>query len=277
MNSRSQLLHGYTLTAHAHGSADEEAPLVVLVHGMMEPAAVWQPVLDVLANGDAPYRCVTLELPWNGLQGGLWGRHMCPQAWLQTALELFDLRPDAWVAHSFGASALLALLAGDRSGRGAEAPAVLISPFYKATHQEVTWPLFQRYVNEFTDFVELSIRVRMEDRVVDPVVLGRMTETARDAFGCYVWTEFWRLFAAMPFLPLQMVQQPVLLLTGTEDFSSPLPDVQALENALPDAGLQAYAGASHFLLSSRRNEITHAVADFLSLASPVELGEKSFA
>lgn len=277
MRSRSLSLHGFTLTAHAHGSVNEDAPLVVLVHGMMEPAAVWQPVLEVLTEGVSPYRCITLEMPWNGLQGGLWGRHMAPQAWLQAALEQFDLHPDAWVAHSFGASALLALLSGNRSGRGAEAPAVLISPFYKATHQEVTWPLFQRYVNNFTDFVELSIRVRMEDRVIDPAVLGRMTEAARDAFGCYVWTEFWRLFAAMPFLPLHKVSQPVLLLTGSEDFSSALPDVQALESALPEAALQAYVGASHFLLSSRRDEVTRAVASFLSRVSLVERGWKTLA
>ena len=57
----------------------------------------------------------------------------------------------------------------------------------------------------FTDFVELSIRARLKDRALDAAVLRRMTATARDAFGCYVWMHFWQLFARMPFLRLDRI------------------------------------------------------------------------
>lgn len=257
-------LHGYSLRAQLQGSAGADAPLLLFVHGMMEPPEVWAPVIAALGGR---YRCVLLDLPWNGQQGGLWGQDMRPEDWLHAALDAFELEPDAWVAHSFGASTLLALLAG-AGQRGRHVPAVLISPFYKASPAEVTWPLFQHYVNRFTDFVEMSIRVRLPGRDLDAEVLQRMTATARDAFGCYVWVQFWQLFARMPFLPLQGLAQPVFTLTGAEDFSSLLPDVAALNAALPNGRLQVFADGGHFLLSSHGAPAASAVARFLDSVCP---------
>lgn len=265
MTSRSRVIHGFKVEAHSLGSTDDGAPLLVFVHGMMEPSRVWKPVAAAL--GDR-YRCVVLDLPWNGEQGGFWGRHMGPQAWLRAALDGFGLKPDGWVAHSFGASAVLSLLATEERDDGAGAPAVLISPFFKHSHREVTWPLFERYVREFTRFVELSIRVRLRDKALDGNVLRRMTEAARDKFGCYVWTQFWQLFAEMPFLPLARLKQPMLLLTGADDFSSPLPDLEALAAALPNAALQVYPDCSHFLLSSSEREVSEATRRFLLAECP---------
>jgi len=274
---RSFTLHGYTVSAHWQGSSDPAAPLVVLVHGMMEPPRVWETLVPRLTADPPAWRCVSLELPWNGLQGGLWGRSLTPQQWLRAALERFELQADAWVAHSFGASTLLSLLAEQPDAPGAQAPAVLISPFFKRRPQDVSWPLFQRYVNEFQKFVELSLRVRLEGRPVDAAVLARMTETARDAFGCYVWMEFWRLFSAMPFLPLQRVEQPLLLLGGAQDFSAPVADLRVLAEALPSATLQSYPEASHFLLSTHGAAVADAVSTFFSLVCPLVRDETSFA
>lgn len=251
---------GFVLKAREHGGASASAPLVLLVHGMMEPGSVWQPVVDALVLHHGA-RCVTLELPWNGEQGGLWGQTRDATSWLQLALAVFDLRPDAWVAHSFGASTLLALMGkGDPDH---QAPAVLISPFYKACHSELTWPLFERYVAGFTDFVELSIRTRLGTRSVLPSVLQRMTRNARDSFGCYVWMQFWQLFSAMPFLPMHSLHQPVLTLAGANDDSTPLQDMHALTRNLPNARLEVYAGASHFLLTSRRSAVIDATRRFI--------------
>ena len=260
MPTRTARLHGHTLSAHLHDTAGAEAPLVVLVHGMMEPADVWQPVIERIGRR---YRCVSLELPWNGTQGVLWGRPLSPHEWLRAALDTFDLRPHAWLAHSFGASTLLSLLASGRTDRGLAAPTVLISPFFKASHHEVSWPLFEGYVRRFTEFVELSIRTRVGARGVDADVLRRMTETARDAFGCYVWMQFWQQFAEMPFLQLDGLRQPMLVLNGSEDFSSPLHDARSLVDALPCARLLALDGASHFLLSSHRDAVVEALDRFL--------------
>lgn len=270
LNTRTRALHGYTLSAQHHDCPVRDAPQVVMVHGMMESAQVWRPLLRALGNS---YRCVTLELPWNGLQGAFWGHCMGPEAWLQTALTSFELKPDAWIAHSFGASTVLSLIAQQRASPGARAPMALISPFYKPTTSEVTWPLFQRYVSEFTDFVELSIRTRVQARCIDAEVLQRMTQAARDSFGCYVWVEFWRLFAAMPFLCLDDLKQPALLLTGGEDFAAPLADVQALARRLPQAKLEVYPNASHFLLDVRTDSLTRAVRQFLSLACDAEVND----
>ncbi|WP_454765221.1 alpha/beta fold hydrolase [Cupriavidus campinensis] len=250
-------LSGYTIQARACGPVG--APLAVLVHGMMEAGSVWNPLLQRLAT---TYRCVVLDLPWNGMQSGLWGRVMPPEQWLRTALERFQLRPDVWVAHSFGANAVLTLLALHPTLPGATAPAALISPFYKASHHEVTWSLFQQYVNEFRDFVELSIRCRTT-RQLAPDVLQRMTHAACESFGCYVWAEFWRVYAAMPFLPLREVRQPLAVLTGSDDQCARLPDVRALADSLPAGRLRVFHGAGHFLLNDRRHDPASAIEQFL--------------
>lgn len=257
-------VHGHEVTAHCHGPAG--APMVVLVHGMMEPADVWRPVVDRLK---ARYRCIVLDMPWNGQQGVLWGQDVRSEAWLLAACEAFDLRPDAWIAHSFGASTLLALLTSD-DRPGAHAPAVLISPFYKASHEDVTWSLFERYVTRFSGFVEKSIKARLK-RELDPLVLRRMTETARDAFGCYVWMHFWQLFARTPFLPLIRLQQPILTLVGADDDSSPPTDARELVDALPNAALQVFPDCGHFLLSHGQEMTVSAIDRFLDEVCSVEV------
>jgi pimeloyl-ACP methyl ester carboxylesterase len=261
MTLRTRDVDGFVLSAREIERGAAGAPLLVLVHGMMEPADVWLPVARPLAR-ELGLRCVALGLPWNGEQGGLWGQTRGPVCWLQRALDEFELAPDAWLAHSFGASTLLGLLS--RSGPEQQRPAVLVSPFFKSCHTQVTWPLFERYVAEFIDFVRLSVRIRLGSRMVDAQVLERMTQSARDSFGCYVWMQFWQLFSAMPFLALERLQQPVLTLTGADDFSTPLEDVQALHRKLPQGQLVVYGAASHFLLASRRADVTRATARFLS-------------
>jgi len=250
-------LSGYTLQARIQGPVG--APLAVLVHGMMESTNAWAPLLPRLATR---YRCVVLDLPWNGMQSGLWGRVLPPEQWLHAALERFQLCPDVWVAHSFGANTVLTLLARHPSLPGATAPAALISPFYKASHHEVTWSLFQQYVNEFRDFVELSIRCRTT-RPLAPDVLHRMTEAACENFGCYVWTEFWRVYASMPFLPLRELRQPLFVLTGSDDQCARLPDVKALVDNLPAGRLRVFRGAGHFLLNDSRHDIAGTIEQFL--------------
>ncbi|MNS93851.1 2-succinyl-6-hydroxy-2,4-cyclohexadiene-1-carboxylate synthase [compost metagenome] len=237
------------------------APLAVLVHGMMEAGSVWEPLLPRLA---ATHRCVVLDLPWNGLQSGLWGRVLPPERWLSAALERFQLCPDVWIAHSFGANTVLTLLAQHPATPGATAPAALVSPFYKALHREVTWSLFQQHVNAFPDFVQQSIRARTA-RPLAPDVLQRMTRTACEHFGCYVWTEFWRLYAGMPFLPLHEVRQPLLVLAGGDDQFARLPDVRAMVDTLPAGRLRVFRDAGHFLLNDLRHDAVGAIAQFLQV------------
>jgi pimeloyl-ACP methyl ester carboxylesterase len=256
-------IHGYEVTARHYGPPD--APVVVLVHGMMESAQVWRPVVARLKGR---YRCVMLDMPWNGHQGNLWGQDVRSEAWLEATLTAFNIQPDAWVAHSFGATTLLALLAS--TGKpDSDAPVVLISPFYKALHEDVTWSLFERYVTRFTGFVEMSITTRLK-RELDHAVLRRMTETARDAFGCHVWVHFWQLFSRMPFLSLDQIRQPVLTLVGADDDSSPLADAQALSDALHRGAIEAFPDCGHFLLSQCEAAVTTAIDRFLYCTCPIE-------
>lgn len=262
MTCRSTTLHGYRLDLHVNGPDD--APQLVFVHGMMESIETWLPVLHRLSPH---YRCIRIALPWNGRQDSLWGRTLPPDGWLGAAVRHFKLCPDAWIAHSFGASALISLLATDRTVPGAAAPTALISPFHKASQEDIDWQLFQRHVDDFQKFIELSI-VSRTPRALMPDVLRRMVATAREAFGTYAWIEFWRLFSSMPFLSLREVRQQTLVISGADDLCARLPDVSELVATLPSARLELFHGAGHFLLNSHCRTTVDHIERFLSAQFP---------
>jgi len=266
MTAESMRIGGYAIDFHACGPAD--APQVVFVHGMMESVDVWHPLVQQLS---ARYRCIALAMPWNGQQDGLWGSVLAPEQWLAEGVRRFGIQPDAWIAHSFGASTLVSLLAKDRTFPGAAAPASLLSPFYAPSRRGVTWHLLKRYIDEFPAFVEQSILARTS-RTLSPDVLARMTRAACESFGSHAWIEFWRLFSSMPFLSLHPIRQQALVITGADDLCSRLSDVTKLATDLPAATLDVVQDAGHFLISSRRQAIVEKIERFLAAHCPTPSG-----
>jgi pimeloyl-ACP methyl ester carboxylesterase len=260
VTSQSVSLDGYTLSAHWSGAADDDAPLVVLLHGLLEPAMVWAPVIAKLPSY---CRYVVLDMPWNGQQGGHWGMRRRPESWMDAAMKAFDLQPDAFVAHSFGASTLLSYLASDAAAGMRHGATILVSPFYKRRHAEFDWPLFRRYVAHFPLFVEESVSQRSGGRIIEPDLMSRMVETGCDTFGVYNWMEFWQLFSRMPSLDLQRLTQPVLLVSGADDFSAPPADLRALAAALPQCSTEILPQTGHFLLDSRHATLASYIGRFL--------------
>jgi pimeloyl-ACP methyl ester carboxylesterase len=210
------------------------------------------------------YRFALVDLPWNGLQGGQWGQVRSPDAWLDLALDAFDLQPDAFAGHSFGASVLLAFLASSRHSCARDTPSVVVSPFYKADLTDFSWALLRRYVAEFPQFVQESITQRSDGRSIQSDSLVRMIETACDTFGVDNWMEFWRLFSRMPSLNLGSLAKSTLVISGADDFSSPQADQFALRDALPLSTLELLPAARHFLLDSHRETVSSLIAQFLA-------------
>ena len=252
---------GYTLSARSVGTEEPQAPRIVAIHGMMESSTVWLPVVEALLHR---YQFTLIDLPWNGTQGGQWGRVRSPDAWLDMAITAFDVQPDAFVGHSFGASVLLAFLANSRHACAQGAPAVVVSPFYKADPGEFSWTLLRRYVAEFPMFVQESITQRSGGRSIASDSLQRMVETACDTFGVDNWMEFWRLFSRTPSLDLQALTKPTLVISGADDFSSPQADQFALHDAVPQCTLELLPAARHFLLDSHRETVSRLITQFLA-------------
>ncbi|MDC8758948.1 alpha/beta fold hydrolase [Janthinobacterium fluminis] len=254
---------GYPIRATYHGECAQPRATWLFVHGMVESDDVWASVPPLLPPGVV---AVTLELPWSGRLDALWGLSMAPEQWLHAALEAHGIAPDGIVAHSFGANVVLQYL--ERHGSGGVAHLLLISPFYKASTGDVSWELFQHYVFEFERFIELSLTVRQGSRPLAPELFGAVRQKLRDQFGCYSWMQFWQLFSRTPFLSLREFTQPCLLITGADDFSSPLADVTALARGLPDARLVVFEDCSHFCLSSKRQETLAQIVDFVDMSLP---------
>ncbi len=141
--------------------------------------------------------------------------------------------------------------------------AALVSPFYKALHREVTLSLFQQHVNAFPDFVQQSIRARTA-RPPAPDVLQRMTRTACEHFGCYVWTEFWRLYAGMPFLPCTRCASHFSCWPAAMTSLRDCPTSARWSTPCRQAG-SVSRDAGHFLLNDLRHDAVGAIAQFLQV------------
>ncbi|WP_345812298.1 alpha/beta hydrolase [Paraburkholderia sp. PREW-6R] len=270
MKLQSLPIDGYTVAVRTVGTDDPQAPAIVAMHGMMESSTVWLPVVENLLDR---YRFLLVDLPWNGAQGDQWGRVHTPDTWLALAINAFDLRPDAFAAHSFGANVLLAFLAT----HGAPGtPSVVVSPFYKARQADFSWALLRQYVGEFPRFVEESMTQRAGGRPVPHDCLARMIEAACDTFGVGNWMEFWRLFSRMPSLNLRALPQPTLVIAGADDFSSPPADQRALCAAIRQCELELLPGARHFLLDSHRDTMAQLLARFLAGHLPDALAPACF-
>jgi pimeloyl-ACP methyl ester carboxylesterase len=256
--SRSRDVAGYPIRASWYGTLEQPDATWLLVHGMVETDEVWRPVLDALPEGIC---AVTLEMPWSGTRDSLWGLKMAPEAWILAALDAHGVVPDAIAGHSFGANAVLQMLAQQAFPQLRQL--ILISPFYKPTTADMSWPLFQNYVGEFDRFIGLSMTVRASDRKLSDEMFAVIRDKLRDSFGCYSWVQFWQLFSRTPFLPLQQLAVPSLVITGADDFSSPLDDVRALVSRLPDARLVVYPDCSHFCLTTREKEAVSHITDFM--------------
>ncbi|WP_027799220.1 alpha/beta fold hydrolase [Paraburkholderia dilworthii] len=273
MKAYSLPVDGYSLSVRSVGTDDPHAPVIVAIHGMMESSTVWLPVIEALLD-----RCrfVLVDLPWNGTQGDQWGRVRSPDAWLEVAVNAFELQPDAFAAHSFGASVLLAFLATSGHPCARRTPSVVVSPFFKADPAEFSWALLRRYIGEFPQFVAESITQRSGGRPIPRDSLPRMVETACDTFGVGNWMEFWRLFARMPSLDMRALTQPTLVITGADDFSSPPADQRALCSAIHRCELRLLPAARHFLLDSHRETVARLVTEFVATHVPGASAPRSF-
>ena len=115
-----------------------------------------------------------------------------------------------------------------------------------------------------------SVRGRVNDEVMFPdMVLARRQESVDSASGLRNTGELSNgLFngglLGYRFAAPQRVRLPVLILAGREDYAIGLPQQRALARALPDARINEYERAGHFLYLDEPDRFTRDVVAFLS-------------
>lgn len=246
--------------AHRLGTAPVSGPSAVFVHGIEDDWRTWQPVAEQLSG----WRSWSLEMPWRAGNDYRWRFTAGPADWLGAALEALDGPPDVLIGHSFGASAVLGLLAAGRIPP--PRAAVLATPFYRPGELAITWRMFERSRAAFARQIEDGMRARLA---------GRATPLAADVFtGMFAknWERIGPLgflavfeeYLASGHLPLAQVRVPVLVLSGDRDPGLARAHLEQLADRLPHGSIICAAGYDHFCHIRRADEVARIVEDFVA-------------
>lgn len=240
---------------------------VLLLHGLGSSGSAWNAYCQ---RAGAAYELWVAELPWRAEGGDAWARRDIPvTTWIREAMAAVPTGADVVMAHSFAASALLALLAGDSPAPPGTAPRalVLVSPFYRAREEDFDWPAIAYYLNDFDRILSDGIRVRAPGGL-DPGIREDMALRVRDRIGPYGWMRFFDTYLRTPRLHTGRLTGPALVIGGTEDFASFPRDSRALAAALPDARLHLFTGCGHFAMTECADEFGTVVNEFVDLHTP---------
>jgi pimeloyl-ACP methyl ester carboxylesterase len=240
---------------------------MLLLHGLGGTAATWDPFV---AHGAGGSELWDVELPWSGLAEPGWTRRCDPRRVVADLANGAAAGPaaapfDVVVAHSYAAGQLLAALAAGEVRAGV---VVLVSPFYRADPASFDWPTASSCLNDFHLVFEEALRVG-RGRRFSPAHREWLGRQLRNRVGPYGWMSFFDLYLRSPFLRLDEVRTPVLVVRGDADGASRLADSTELVRALPNARLSQVDGAGHFPMLERPEPFALAVARFLESVGPV--------
>lgn len=244
-----------------------DGPLVAFAHGLEDSWESWLPLARQLRP---EWRAVAVDLPWRPGSDYRW--HSRPSAaWLGSALDGLDRRPDLIVAHSYGANALLELLCA----RDPRVPdrAVLICPLYRPPGLAITWRVFDRARRAFEQHIHDSVRSRLGARaaVLDPEVVDLMIAKAVDRIGPAGFLAVFDRLTSSSALALDRIEAQVLVLAGGSDPSLSPATAAALAGRITGARLSVDDDYDHFCYARRAREVAaavHAFADFDLLYAP---------
>lgn len=268
-----------TTTLSLHSWGPDDAPLVVLVHGLGLSVESWGVVPELLA---ADHRVVAYDLRGHGHSGRAAGgdysldAHAADLAAVLTALD----RPAVVVGHSLGGGIVVqaahrGLLSDVRglvfAGSGASAITVPGLPA-----RGLPDPLARRLRSAWLDVLRLAASVAQWLRCLDPVadrVTRRVAFAPGDAQEAVrrVRCDFTRTRReALAGTTLASVSHngmrhagevtvPCLVLHGDHDPEVPGREAQALVDRLPDAELVTLEGAGHMVPLTRPTDVAEHV------------------
>ncbi|MFJ6194937.1 alpha/beta fold hydrolase [Micromonospora sp. NPDC092111] len=240
-----------------------DGPALVLAHGLEDSWHTWQPFVDAL-RGDLPFTPYALDLPWRAGAQYDWVHRTGPAALLRHALALLPEPPALLVGHSFGANAVLELLA--EPDRPAPAGVVLLAPSFRPPDDPVTWRLFDRELARFRAVIGEGLRLRLGDRrrILDPDLVDTMVDKALDRVGPLGFVALLRQFITTADLGLDTVTVPTLVVTGALDPALAGARSEALRRAMPVASVHTRSDGGHFCHLEQPAAVTAEIRRFLA-------------
>lgn len=243
-------------------AATPGAPRLALVHGFDENPDSWTPLARCLP---AQLHLYALQLPWCSGSSHRWPGEGGPALWLERALALLPDPADAIVAHSFGATTLLDLLA--RRSTGAPPPAVLVAPVYRPHDRPLDPQFFAEAVRRFRTVLGEGLRSRMGPRAatVPEDIVEAMTGKVRERVEPHGFLQFYAALARAADLPLHRITSPVRLVSGHHDPSAPPEAVAELLRRIPAAEARQDPSFGHFCQVQAPDAVAAHIVEFLGL------------
>lgn len=229
-----------------------------MFHGMEAKWEIWD---SILWNLEIPSPIYSLDLPWSGRQGYQWGLDTSASDWIKYSLEIIPYDVSIIIAHSFGTSAILEYL--NSFPCHSVKAIILISPFYKENWKLFDWSVMTHYMNHFQDLLEEGLRMQIKADMPSKETLISMAEKVRDRIGPYGWLQFFNHFTRSPYLNLQNINIPCLVIGGEDDIASIANDCKALARRLPNSTLEIIPDCGHFCMLDKPKIVLDKINLFL--------------
>lgn len=252
----------WSIGVHELGSHSSLEP-VVLAHGLEDDWRSWMPLGARLY--DAGLRPVALDLPWRAGNDYTWRHTHPPGRWLAAAARAVNGRPVVWVGHSFGANAVLELLADEHEGVERPHAVGLCAPFFRSPELAVDWRLFEASRDAFHLVIREGLRVRLGCRAaaMDPRLLTSMALKAADRIGPRGFLALFEAFTRSCDLGFDDVAAAVLVLAGSTDPGIHGARAVALDAALPDVRIRFHDDYGHFCHAEQPDDVARQLVEFL--------------
>lgn len=234
------------LSVRRRHTGDASRLRALLLHGLASGGSVWDPLWR---HAPAALDAWVADLPWRGDHVSQWGQQYDGPDWMTACLEAVPGGVDVVVAHSFSANLLLDHLS--RAAARGEDPCassgikgvVLVSPFYRRSPDDFEWDAVGGMQRDFLAITEEGIRLH-PGRPVAPEIRQHMARRVCERAGLYGWMRFFDLYLRTPWLHTELIDVPVLVVTGEGDFAAS--ESRTLAADLPAAELRTLGDCGHY-------------------------------
>ncbi|WP_162561371.1 alpha/beta fold hydrolase [Salinispora vitiensis] len=246
--------------------ADGPGAPVVLVHGVEDGWRSWGQLAELLGER---HRVYALDLPWRAGGDYRWALEADAGAWLRRALDLVPERNFRAVGHSFGATALMQVLAAGAQASARLTAVVLLAPAFRVPRTPVGPDVEARERERLRAVIDERIRLRAAERnrQLDRGLRRRMVDHAVARIGGTGLRTLFAHFAATGHLALSGVTVPTFALAGTDDPAFTADRAEALALAMPTATVRRLSQLSHFCHVQQAAQVAEEIGSFFDAVS----------